>query len=161
MRGLARAALGLVAAAVLAAALPAAAAEATRASYREAVEPICKANTEANQRIFKGVRAAVRHGKLRPAARRFSRAGKALKRALGELKAVPEPSADRSRLGRWFSHLGAEASLLQRTARELAGGRKSAAEALVIRLEHEASLANGVSAPFEFRYCRLEPSRFT
>ena len=42
--------------------------EGPRAEYREAVEPICKANTDANEHILRGVRSNVRRGKLsRPA----------------------------------------------------------------------------------------------
>ena len=42
--------------------------------YAERVEPICKANTEANSRILKGVKDQVKQGKLVPAGKRFIRA---------------------------------------------------------------------------------------
>ncbi|HEX3733542.1 MAG TPA: hypothetical protein VHU86_00155 [Solirubrobacterales bacterium] len=144
----------------LAAAL-AAASEVSRNSYREAVEPICQANTRANERILGGVRSEVKRNRLGPAALRFAKAAKALKRTLRELQAVPQPAVDQPRLARWFRLVGAEASLFERVAAKLRASQKGAAEAMVIRLEHNAQLANDAVLPFEFQYCRFEPSRFT
>src|SRR5204862_4925409 len=88
--------------------------EVTRESYREAVEPICKANTQANERILKGVRADVRAGKLKAAGRQFGKAGAALKRTHAELKAVPQPPADATKLTKWLSLIGTEVTLFQK-----------------------------------------------
>jgi hypothetical protein len=135
--------------------------EATRASYREAAEPICKANTKANERILAGVRGEVRRDELVPAARRFRRAAKALAGTLPELEAVPRPAADDARLSRWFSFIATEVTLFERTAGYLAAGKKTAAQGMVVRLEGTGKRANIVVIPFEFHYCRFEPSRFT
>lgn len=150
-----------VAAAALLVAGPAGAEEPTRASYREAVEPICRANSEANERILHGARAEVRAGKLDQAAAKFKRAARALAKTLGELKAVPRPAADAARLGRWFGLIEAEQRLLAKTGAYLAAGRKGAALGMVVRLESTASRANNVVFAFEFHYCHFEPSRFT
>ena len=147
--------------AVLVLAIAAGAEEATRESYREAAEPICKANTQANERILAGVRSEVRQGKLKAAARRFEKAGKALRATLAELKALPRPAADRDRLSRWFGLIDTEVGLFAKTARYLAAGNKRAAQGMVVRLEGVAARANNVVFPFEFEYCRFEPSRFT
>jgi hypothetical protein len=155
------AALGLTLALLAVASVGAAAEEVTRESYREAAEPICQVNTEANERILAGVRKEVKEGKLDMAGRRFRRAGAALRKTLAELKAVPRPSADRARLSRWLGFVAAEAELFQRTAQYLVAGRKSAALGLVVRLQSTAARANNVVFPFEFKYCRFEPSRFT
>ena len=64
--------VSLVAVAALVAAVPSNAAEATPETYKEAVEPICKVNTEANEKILKGVRSKVKSGKLDAAARQFT-----------------------------------------------------------------------------------------
>jgi hypothetical protein len=140
---------------------PALASEVTRDSYREAVEPICKSNTQANERIFKGVRAEVRKDELKPAAARFEKAAKALKRTLAQLRGVPRPEADRARLQKWLGIVGDEAGLFERVAAKLRAGEKVGAERLVVRLNGNATRANNVVIPFEFHYCRLEPSRFT
>jgi hypothetical protein len=147
--------------AVLAAASLALAAEVTRDSYRAAVEPICQANTAANERILGGVRQEVKQGKLKPAALKFSKAAQALKRTIAELKAVPQPAADEARLAKWLGFVGTEAALFETGAQKLKAGNKTAAQSVVIRLTHNATLANNVVLPFEFRYCRFEPSRFT
>jgi hypothetical protein len=70
----------------------------TRESYVAAVEPICKANTKANERILAGVRPEVRQGKLKLAAE-FAKAATALKKTLSQLRAVPQPKADKPKLG--------------------------------------------------------------
>ena len=159
-RALTRAAL-VAGMAALFAALPAGAAEVSRDSYREAVEPICRSGTEANERILAGVRKQFNQGKLKPAATRFAKAAGALRGTIARLKAVPRPAADRARLAKWLRFVGVEAKLFQRTAAKLRAANKSGAQAMVIRLEHQANLANNVAIPFEFQYCRFEPSRFT
>ncbi|MGN6257551.1 MAG: hypothetical protein ACTHN3_07355 [Solirubrobacterales bacterium] len=157
----ARLALALLAAALLAAGVPAQAAEVTRESYREEAEPVCKVNTEANGRIFAGVRAEVREGRLKPAARAFVRAAKALQGTVAQLKVLPRPPADVQRLAKWFREVEVEVSLFKDTAARLRAGKKSAAERMVVRLTHQAQIANLLVVAFEFRYCRLEPARFT
>jgi hypothetical protein len=137
------------------------AAEVTRDSYREAVEPICQVNTKANERILAGVRPEVRAGKLAPAAAQFAKAARALKTTLRQLGAVARPPADAARLGEWLTDVKAEAALFERIAAQLRAGQKSLAEHTVVELTTNAAKANNLVLPFEFHYCRLEPSRFT
>jgi hypothetical protein len=150
------AALALLATASLAFAI-----ETTRAEYVARVEPICKANTKANEKILKGVRARVKAGKLKAASTQFSQAGRALKQTYAQLGAVPQPSADATKLTKWLRYVKEEASLFQATAAKLKAGDKLGAEALVVRLTHTANLANDAALGFEFQYCRFEPSKFT
>jgi hypothetical protein len=135
--------------------------EVTRASYREAVEPICKSDTQANERIFAGVKQEVRQGKLKPAAAKFSKAAVALKAAIAQIQKVPVPAADAARLSRWLGKVSNEAGYFEAVARKLNAGDKAGAEHLVNKLTTEAGAANNIVIPFEFQYCRLEPSRFT
>lgn len=153
--------LGAVVMAFSLLAAPLAQAEATRESYKEAVEPICKTNTEANERILKGVRGKFKAGKLKPAATQFEKAGKALTRTVKQLKAIEQPTADKAKLAKWLGYVEAEASLFQKTAKELRAGDKVGAQQMVIRLTRNANLANNQVLAFEFRYCRFEPSKFT
>lgn len=155
-------AAALCAAAILASLASAAlAAEVTRESYREAAEPICKADTQANERILAGVKAEVRAGKLGPAAAKFARAAKALRKALGQLEALPRPPADQARLAKWFKTVGTEVGYFEAVSRKLGAGQKAQAERYVNKLTSTASKANNQVLSFEFTYCRLEPSRFT
>jgi hypothetical protein len=139
----------------------AAAAEVTRESYREAVEPICKTDTQANERIFAGVKQEVRQGKLKPAAVKFSKAAAALKAAIAQIKMVPAPAADAARLSKWLGKVSNEAGYFEAVAGKLRAGDKAGAEHLVNKLTTEAGAANNTVIAFEFTYCRLEPSRFT
>jgi hypothetical protein len=139
----------------------AAAGEVTRDSYREAVEPICKTDTQANERIFAGVKGEVRQGKLKPAAVKFSKAAVALKAAIAQIQKVPAPAADAARLSKWLGKVSNEAGYFEAVARKLKAGDKAGAEHLVNKLTTEAGAANNIVIPFEFTYCRLEPSRFT
>jgi hypothetical protein len=139
----------------------ASAAEVTRTSYREAAEPICLANTQANERILAGVRTMVKQGKLAPAASRFGRAATELRKTVAELKALPRPPADTSRLSKWLGDVEVEAGLFGQIGSLLKAEKKRPAERMVAKLESNASKANNVVIPFEFHYCRLEPARFT
>jgi hypothetical protein len=140
---------------------PTLAAEQTRESYREAVEPICKVNTEANERILAGVKQDVRGGKPGPAAAKFTKAARALRLTVAELRAVPAPPADAARLSKWLGKVSNEASLFERIAASLRAGEKAQAEKLVTKLTTNANQANNMVIAFEFEYCRLEPARFT
>ena len=133
----------------------------TRESYVDQVEPICKTNTEANSKILKGVRAKVRDGKLKAAAAQFAKAATALRQALTQLRAVPQPPADAPRLGRWLKLISEEVDLLQTTSTKLRKGDKVGAQKMAVRLNATANKANLEVVPFEFRYCAANPSKFT
>lgn len=135
--------------------------EVTRESYKEAVEPICRANTQANERILSGVRKDVKQGKLKLAGTKFAKAATALHKTLLQLKAVSKPPADTTKLEKWLKDIGLEVTLFQKTANYLKAGNKSAAQSTVIKLTHNATQANNLVLGFEFHYCRFEPSKFT
>lgn len=133
----------------------------TRDEYKATVEPICKTNTEANERILDGVRKLVKEDKLKAAAGKFSKAAKALKRTRQELLAVAQPSADKARLGKWLGYVKTEAELFGRTALKLKKEDRRGANQMVTKLLQTANRANAQVLAFEFKYCRFEPSRFT
>jgi len=133
----------------------------TRETYAAQADPICKVNTEANERILKGVRAKVRNDQLKPAAEQFSKASTALRKTLGQLRAVPQPPADAARLGRWLKLISEEADLLQTTSTKLRKGDKFGAQKMAVRLTQTANRANSEVLGFEFRYCNASPSKFT
>lgn len=141
-------------------AVPSLAAEVTRESYKEVVEPICKANTEANEKILEGVRAKVKAGKLDAAAKQFRAAARALKRTRAQLVQVPKPPADVTRLTKWLGYVKTEIELFESVARKLSNDEKTAAQKMVVRLISTARQANNTVLEFEFRYCRFQPSKF-
>lgn len=137
------------------------AAEISRDEYKAKVEPICKTNSKANEKILKPVRKLVKQGKLKPAAARFTKASAALKKTLAQLKAVPQPSADEARLAKWLGYVKTEANLFSQAAKKLKAGKKGAAQKVVNKLTSTANQANATVLSFEFRSCRLEPSKYT
>lgn len=152
--------LSFVAVVALLGAVPSVAAEATRESYKEAVEPICKANTEANEKILKGVKAEVKAGKLDAASKRVAAAARALKRTRARLLAVPKPPADVAQLTKWLGYVKTEVQLFETLARKLANDEKGAASRMVVRLYSTADQANNQVLDFQFRYCKFQPSKF-
>jgi hypothetical protein len=152
--------LSLAAIAVLLAAVPALAAEVTPDEYKAQVEPICKANTQANEKILKGVRENVKKGDLGKASKQLLDAAKALKKTRGELLQVPTPSADAARLTKWLGGVKTEVDLLEAAGRKLAKGEKNGASQMVIRLKSNAMKTNNLVLSYEFHYCKFEPQKF-
>lgn len=147
--------------AVLAVAVPlAAAAELTRDEYVARVEPICKVNTDANSRIFKGAKTEVQKGELDKAAKRFKRAVTAFDKTIKQIKAVPQPAEDAAKLGKWIGYLETEKSFLQKIGKALEEGNKYKAQSLTVRLNRNSNLANNTILSFDFEYCRIDSSRF-
>jgi hypothetical protein len=159
-RMFAAAAMVLVAAGAFSA-LAIAAPEQTRESYVAQVEPICKTNAKADERLLGGVRAQIKKGELRVAAGKFAQAATASGKAVKQLGAVPQPLADQAKLKKWLGYLGDEQKLLGEIGKALKAGKKSKAFELSARLEHNGSLANNSVLVFEFNYCLIESSRFS
>ena len=139
----------------------AAGAELSREEYVTRAEPICKANTEANRRIFKGAKEQVKAGELKQASTHFTRAATALQKAVEQLGALPQPSADEAKLAKWLGYLGAEQGLLVKIAGALSADDKAKAQLLSVRLNRNSNLANNTVLAFGFDYCRIDPSRFS
>jgi hypothetical protein len=137
------------------------AAEVSRDEYKEAAEPICKTSAKANERILAGVRKEVKQGKLKTAAAKFAKASKEQSQTLKKLAALPQPAADEARLSKWLGYLKIEAELFDQAGRKLQAGDKPGAEHVFAKLTPNANKANNQVLPFEFRYCRLEPQKFS
>ncbi|HTT94913.1 MAG TPA: hypothetical protein VMF55_09585 [Solirubrobacterales bacterium] len=137
------------------------AAEVSRDEYKEAAEPICKTSAKANEQILAGVRKEVKQGKLKTAAAKFAKASKAQSKSLKQLEALPQPTADEARLGKWLGYLKVEAQLFEQAGNKLKAGDKAGAEHVFAKLTPNANKANNQVLPFEFRYCRLEPQKFS
>jgi hypothetical protein len=149
--------LALGAAAALAVTSP----EQTRESYVTQVEPICKANTTANERILAGAEKKVKEGKLKPAAAQFTQAAAAFKKTVKQIKAVPQPVADVAKLAKWTRALETETTLLSEIGKALKAGNKTKAQTLSVKLAHNGNLANNAVLGFDFDYCLIDSSRFS
>lgn len=137
------------------------AAELSRDEYVKAAEPICKANTEANARIFKGAKEQVKQGKLKAASAHFFRARRALAKTVSQLSALPRPTEDEARLAKWISYLGVERDFLGKIGTALAHEDKPGAQELSVRLNRNSNLANNTVLAFGFKWCRIDPGRFS
>jgi len=157
-----RAVTGLLALLALALAPGAAqGAEVDRDEYVERAEPICKTNTEANRRIFKGAKAEVRAGELKKASTHFSRAAAAFEKTIEQLAALPRPASDEAKLRKWIGYLEAEQRYIARIGKALAQGDRGKAQMLSVRLNRNSNLANNTVLAFGFDYCRIDSSRFS
>lgn len=134
--------------------------EMTREEYAARAEPICKTNVLANRRIFKGAKDEVKADKLKPASTHFFRAATAFGKTIDQLEAVPRPSADEARLGKWLGLLRGEKALIEKVGRALARGDKHKASSYSVDLNRNSSLANNTVLGFGFDYCRIDPARF-
>jgi hypothetical protein len=151
----------LMVAACAATALAVTSASQTRESYVAQVEPICKTNTKANERILAGAEKKVKKGQLKVAAGQFTQASAAFGKAVKQIGAVPQPVADQAKLAKWLGYLESETKLLSEIGKALKAGNKGRAQTLSVRLTHNGNLANNAVLGFEFNYCLIDSSRFS
>ena len=156
--------LGLALVVALLVAVPVAlAAEATDpARIRRRVEPICKANTEANSRILKGVKEQVKQDEagagrqaLHPRLRRRSA------RRSTQIAKVPQPEADAAKLTKWIGYLKQREDLPAADRQQaLKAKDKYHAQKLAVELNKNNNKANNTVISFGFKECRIDSSRF-
>jgi hypothetical protein len=151
----------IAALALLAAAPPAGAESPTREEYVAQVDPICERNSLENKRILNGVRDKVRRDRLGAAGGQFIRASEEFGETVREIAAVPRPPADDARLVKWFGFLKIIKKHLRHLGEALQERDRIRATHESIRVERSSNAANNVSFVFEFRWCRITPSRFT
>jgi hypothetical protein len=164
MKGVFTAVFAVAALALLLAAIASAEESPTRAQYVEQVEPICKANTEANKRILKNVKTKAKSrvpAKLKQAGAQFIHASAVFGKTVEKLSAVPRPPADDAQLRKWFTQLGVVQAKLRTLGLALKANEEIKAAHEQIRVERAANAANNYSFSFGFHYCHLTPSRFT
>jgi hypothetical protein len=128
--------------------------------YAEGVEPICKANSEANSRILKGVKTQVQKDKLVPAGKRFIRAAGALGKAVTQINGVPRPAEYEAKLTKWIGYLKSEKTFLQKIGKALKDKDKYHAQKLAVELNKNNNKANNTVISFPFKECRIDSSRF-
>lgn len=134
--------------------------EEERQAYKAKVEPICKQNRQANERVLKGVKSNIKSGKLSLAGTQFAKAAVALKKARTQLMAVPQPSADSSRLTKWLGLVKTEIELFERVSMKLKVGDAHSAQRMALLLTSTVNRANNTVLPYEFNYCRVQTSQF-
>jgi hypothetical protein len=153
--------LGLAVVAALLVAVPVAlAATSEQQEYADRVEPICKANSEANSRILKGVKAQVQKDELVPAGKRFIQASGVLGKTVAQIAKVPQPEAYAPKLEKWIGYLKSEKTYLQQIGSKLKAKDKYHAQKLAVQLNNNNNKANNTVITFPFKECRIDSSRF-
>jgi hypothetical protein len=133
---------------------------AEREAYKTQVEPICKQNREANERVLKGVKQNIKNGKLALAGTQFAKGAAALKKARTQLAAVPKPAADSARLTKWLGLIKTEVELFENVSKKLKNGDKRGAQRMALQLTSTVNKANNTVLAYEFQYCRVQTSQF-
>jgi hypothetical protein len=141
--------------ATLAAAAPALADGQTRESYKAQVEPLCKANREANERIMAGARKRVNRKELDLAGGQFIRVSVSFAGLIERLAAVPPPVGDEHRIERWFVSLRLVRQRLRNVGKYYRAGEEIKAAHESILAERSGISANNTSIVLHFHYCRL------
>jgi hypothetical protein len=134
--------------------------EEDRETYKTQVEPICKQNREANERVLKGVKQNIKDGKLALAGTQFAKGAVALKKARAQLAAVPKPADDSARLTKWLGLIKTEVELFEKVSKKLKSGDKRGAQRMALQLTTTVNKANNTVLAYEFRYCRVQTSQF-
>ena len=133
----------------------------TKDEYKDLVEPICKTNKEASDRILKPVRGLVKNDKLKDASTRFKQAAAALEKAYKQLSLVEQPPEDAAKLGKWLSGIKGEVSLMKTISAKFGQGNKSKGSSLVVKLTNNANATNNLVIAYQFDYCKIDPSKYT
>jgi hypothetical protein len=137
---------------------------AEREAYKEKVEPICKSNSSAADRLLGPVKGWVKQDKLKQAGQAFSKAAVELEKTQKKLAEVPQPPEDAAKLGKWLSEIKAEVALMKTIAANFnknTKAGKSKATSLAVKLQNNATKANNNVIVFQFRYCKIDPSKYT
>jgi hypothetical protein len=137
---------------------------AERDAYKALVEPICKSNSSAADRLLGPVKGWVKKDKLKQAGQAFSKAAVELEKTQKKLAAVPQPPEDAAKLGKWLSEIKAEVALMKTIAANFnknTKAGKSKATSLAVKLQNNATKANNNVIVFQFRYCKIDPSKYT
>lgn len=137
---------------------------AEREAYKAQVEPICKSNKAAADRLLGPVKGWVKQDKLKQAGTAFSKAATELEKTEKKLAAVPQPPSDSAKLTKWLSEIKAEVSLMRTISSNFnknTKAGKSKATSLAVKLQNNATKANNNVIVFQFNYCKIDPSKYT
>jgi hypothetical protein len=132
--------------------------EQTRESYKAQVEPICKTNREANERIMDGAQKRVNKREYVAVGKQFVRVSESFGSLIPKLAAVPPPLGDERRVERWLEQMRLVKTRLRQTGKYYKQGEEIKAAHEAILAERSGIAANNISIVFKVRYCRF--SRF-
>jgi hypothetical protein len=128
----------------------------SREEYVAQVDPICKANTDANRPLLTQARKLGKAEKYASAAGKVSRVASNFGKSIASIEAVPRPTEDSVRLRKWFGFLRIVRKNLNKVSIALRQENDIKAKHEEIRVERSSNAANNVSFVFGFKYCHLK-----
>jgi len=129
--------------------------EQTRESYKAQVEPICKANRVANERIMEGARERINKNELEAVGKQFLRASDSFGKLVKQLTTVPAPAADDRRVERWLEQMRLLKQRVRNVGKYYKAGAKIKAAHESILAERSGISANNISIVFHVHDCRF------
>lgn len=141
--------------ATLAVALPAHGAEQTKETYKERIEPVCKANRIANERIMSGARQRIKRKMWVPAGRQFVRVSGSFGKLIKRLGPVPPPVGYERTVQRWVKFMRLIKLRLFKVGKLYKAGEDIKAAHMSILAERAGISANNISIVFKLRECRF------
>jgi len=141
--------------ATLAVALPAHGAEQTKETYKERIEPVCKANRVANERIMSGARQRIKRKMWVPVGKQFIRVSGSFGRLIKRLGPVPPPVGYERTVQRWAKFMRLVKLRLFKVGKLYKAGEDIKAAHMSILAERAGISANNISIVFKVRECRF------
>ncbi|HEU4905439.1 MAG TPA: hypothetical protein VFT19_04900 [Solirubrobacterales bacterium] len=141
--------------ATLAVALPAHGAEQTKETYKERIEPVCKANRIANERIMSGARQRIKRKMWVPVGRQFVRVSGSFGKLIKRLGPVPPPVGYERTVQRWVKFMRLVKLRLFKVGKLYKAGEDIKAAHMSILAERAGISANNISIVFRLRECRF------
>jgi hypothetical protein len=129
--------------------------EQTRESYTARVEPLCKTNRKANERIMAGARERINKDEFEPVGKQFVRVSESFGGLIKRLATVPPPPADDHRIERWFEQMRLLKTRLRTVGKYYKAGEEIKAAHESILAERSGISANNIGIVFHFRFCRF------
>lgn len=141
--------------ATLAVALPAHGAERTKESYTERIEPLCKANRIANERIMSGARQRIKRKQFVPVGKQFVRVSGSFGKLIRRLAPVPPPTGYERTVQRWIKFMRLVKRRLFVVGKLYKAGEDIKAAHVSILAERAGISANNISIALKVRECRF------
>lgn len=129
--------------------------EPTRESYSAQVEPICKANREANERIMEGARKRIADDELRRVSGQFFRLSTSVAGLAARLEKVQPPPADERRIKRWIHFIRLLKTRMRNVGKYYRAGLEIKGTHESILAERSGVSANNLMVVFPIRSCRF------
>lgn len=129
--------------------------EQTRETYKERVEPVCKANRAANERIMAGARRRIRKKQFVAVGKQFVRVSGSFGKLARRLRPIPPPVDYERTVSRWLKFMRLIKLRLLKVGKLYKAREEIKAAHMSILAERAGVSANNISIAFKVRECRF------